>query len=99
MSVTPSDFGPSLDCAIVVDLHIVIVAVGVVFQVEGFKGQSDNVSWRDADEPGTVSTVGVVVGVAWAHDGPCGTGQCSTTAYTYITFIERYNNTICSSFT
>lgn len=66
---SPAKLAPSLHRPVVINFHVVKAAVGVVLQVEGVKDQLNQVPWRDADEPGTVGTMGVDGGVAGTGDG------------------------------
>lgn len=77
---SPAKLGPGLHRPVVINLHVVKVTVSVVLQVEGLKDQLDQVPWRDADEPGTVGTVGVDGGMTRTGDGSRWVAQSSTTA-------------------
>ena len=77
----PSDLCSGLHCAIIVHLHVIIVTVDVVLQVEGVKGQSNQVAGGNTDVPGAFGSMGVVVGVAGAGEGARRSGQGITTAW------------------
>lgn len=77
----PADLGTILYTTPIIDLQVIIVTVIVELQVEGVKGQPDQVARGYVDVPGTVDTMRVAGGVAGASDGACGTGQGLTTAW------------------
>lgn len=64
----PSQKGSSQCGAIIIDLYIVICTVGVVFQVKGCEGQTDEVSRLDRDVPGAVGSVRVFSGMTGAGE-------------------------------
>lgn len=66
---SPAKFAPSLHRPVVVNFHVVKVAVSMVLQVEGVKDQLNQVPWRDTDEPGAVGSMGVDGGMAGTGDG------------------------------
>lgn len=67
--VLPAKLVPSLHRTIVVNFNVVVITVGVVFQVERVKRQSNQVSHWNINVPGTVSPMGIAAWVAWAGNG------------------------------
>lgn len=69
LTLLPSQKISSVSSAIVIDLHIIIIAVCVVLQVKGGEGKANDIARGNGDIPGTVSTMRVVCRMTRAGDG------------------------------
>lgn len=63
----------------VVDLDVVVSAVGMVLQLKVVKGEQDGGALRHHNEPGTVRVVGVQARVVWTGDIARRSSQDSST--------------------
>lgn len=76
----PAQKMPSLNCAIVIYLHIVKITINMVLQVEGGKRQPDDISRSYSNVPGAVGTVRVVGRVTRTSKATCRSCESVSTA-------------------
>lgn len=74
----------------VVDLDVVVSAVGVVLQLEVVEGEEDGRALGHHDQPGAVYVVGIRTWEVWTGDIPRWSGEDSSTFHSFHQNKEKH---------